>query len=355
MRVVGHGAARACAPARLRPMVLQHATSGLLLLRRRAAPASPSAGYEKMCSLRLAHRSCVMQRRSSWQFSRPPHCVASIGSSTARMMSATETVSARSREVVAAAGAAHALDQAVAAQLAEQLLQVGQRNLLALGHAGQRHRALRAVHRDVDHRRDGESSFGGQAHGRSLAGVALVGCLRRGPIGEWHCPDNSIILYPDRFSQLKDPTSSLKHFVDLLRVEALGRRLGVAAIEPVALQLGDQRSGTARRSPPRGRAAGGWPGPSGRSCPRRSRRPRNPILAAWASRRSCVVAGHDPRRDADGGRPGRNVAHDDRVGADLGAVADQDRPQDLGAGADHHALRPASGGACPCSRTSRPA
>ena len=71
----------------------------LLLLGDELAPASPTAGSEKMCALRLAHSSCVMQRRSSWQFSRPPHCVASIGSSTARMMSATETVSGAAREV----------------------------------------------------------------------------------------------------------------------------------------------------------------------------------------------------------------------------------------------------------------
>ena len=120
----------------------------------------------KMCAFRLAHRSCVMQRRSSWQFSRPPHCVASIGSSTATMMSATETVVGVAREVIAAARAAHAVDQPVAAQLAEQLLEVGQRDLLALGDAGERHRAVGAVHREVDHRRDGETSFGGQSHDR---------------------------------------------------------------------------------------------------------------------------------------------------------------------------------------------
>ena len=84
-----------------------------------------------------------MQRLSSLQFSLPPHCVASIGSSTARMMSATDRLLGRMREVIAAARAAHAFDQAVAAQLAEQLLEVRQRNLLALGNAGQGHRPVR--------------------------------------------------------------------------------------------------------------------------------------------------------------------------------------------------------------------
>ena len=163
---------RACArraPAGALAVILQHG-------RRRpsaAAGATSCASVtdcrksRRCASLRLAHSSCVMQRRSSWQFSRPPHCVASIGSSTATMMSATETVVRRPREVVAAAGAAHALDQARAAQLAEQLLEVGQRDLLPVRHARQRDRALGAVHRHVDHRRDGETSFGGQAHGRS--------------------------------------------------------------------------------------------------------------------------------------------------------------------------------------------
>ena len=46
---------------------------------------------EKMCAFSPAHSSWVMQRRSSRQFSRPPHWVASIGSSTARMISATDS------------------------------------------------------------------------------------------------------------------------------------------------------------------------------------------------------------------------------------------------------------------------
>ena len=48
-------------------------------------------------------------------------------------------------------------------------------------------------------------------------------------------------------------------------------------------------------------------------------------------------AAFDPHRVAgvaDHGRPRRHVLDDDRVGADLGAVADRDRAQQLGAGAD---------------------
>ena len=47
--------------------------------------------YSCIFSFSVAHRSCVMQRLSSWQFSLPAHCVASSGSSTAATMSATVT------------------------------------------------------------------------------------------------------------------------------------------------------------------------------------------------------------------------------------------------------------------------
>ena len=95
------------------------------------------------------------------QFSLPAHPVASIGSSTATMMSAT--VISRRGARVAAARAAGRFDQLVAAQLAEQLLEVGQRNLLALADRGQRHRALLAQGQ-IDHRGDGETAFGGESH-----------------------------------------------------------------------------------------------------------------------------------------------------------------------------------------------
>jgi hypothetical protein len=44
------------------------------------------------------------------------------------------------RQTVAATGAAHAFDEAVAAQLAEQLLQIGKGNFLTIADSGQRHR-----------------------------------------------------------------------------------------------------------------------------------------------------------------------------------------------------------------------
>src|SRR6266702_2716036 len=47
--------------------------------------------YSYILSLSFAHRSWVMQRCSSWQFSLPPHCVASSGSSTPGMWPAPVT------------------------------------------------------------------------------------------------------------------------------------------------------------------------------------------------------------------------------------------------------------------------
>ncbi len=62
-----------------------------------------------------------------------------------------------------------------------------------------------------------------------------------------------------------------------------------------------------------------------------------PIWTACASR-ARLVAGVAMRAGMpDGRRSRRHVAHDDGVGADLGAVADQDGSQDLGAGADDDA------------------
>ena len=61
-------------------------------------------------------------------------------------------------------------------------------------------------------------------------------------------------------------------------------------------------------------------------------------MAACSSRRSAssgvTIRAGMPTAVA----PGRHVAHDDGVRADLRAVADVDRPEDLGAGADDHAL-----------------
>src|SRR5262249_11761818 len=68
------------------------------------------------------------------------------------------------RERVAAARAAHAVDQRVPAQLAEQLLQVRERDALALADAGEGHRALPPVHGEVEHGGGGETSFGRESH-----------------------------------------------------------------------------------------------------------------------------------------------------------------------------------------------
>jgi hypothetical protein len=99
--------------------------------------------YSIILVFRLAHRSCVMQRPASspMQFSLPPQPVASIGSSTATMMSAT-VISPLAAQRITAAGATGAFHQLMPAQLAEQLLEVGQRDLLALADGRQRHRAI---------------------------------------------------------------------------------------------------------------------------------------------------------------------------------------------------------------------
>ena len=55
-------------------------------------------------------------------------------------------------QLVAAARAADAAHQVVAAQLAEQLLEVGERDLLALGDLGQGYRPVGAVNGEVSHR-----------------------------------------------------------------------------------------------------------------------------------------------------------------------------------------------------------
>src|SRR5437667_12633932 len=74
------------------------------------------------------------------------------------------------RERVASAGPANAVDQRVAPQLAEELLQIRQRDALPLADTGERHRTLAAMHGEVQHRGHCESSFGRQSHGCTLNG-----------------------------------------------------------------------------------------------------------------------------------------------------------------------------------------
>ncbi len=220
-----------------------------------------------------------MQRRSSWQFSLPPHCVASSGSSTAMMMSATEIVVGRPRPACSRRPGRARCRPARAGAACRTAAPGRTARSSAARRCRQRHRALACRHRQVDHRGHRETAFGRQSHGR----LPLRVCPRVAPgqlvrvIGR-----NSPI--SDRISQLKVPTSSL----ELNYSSILLRRSGRSArpwpwrppqLEAVALQLRNQSARGARRSPPRGRAAGGSPARPGRSCPRRSRRPRSRCLA----------------------------------------------------------------------------
>jgi hypothetical protein len=63
----------------------------------------------------------------------------------------------------------------VAAQLAEQLLQVGQGDLLALTDGSQRNRPVGGPQGQIDHRRDGETAFGGQTHVNLLSTRLAIG------------------------------------------------------------------------------------------------------------------------------------------------------------------------------------
>lgn len=74
------------------------------------------------------------------------------------------------RQNIAAARAAKALDQLRAPQLAEQLFQIGKRDALPLADGAEFDSAVSGVHGQIDHRRDGESAFGGQSHGLCLYG-----------------------------------------------------------------------------------------------------------------------------------------------------------------------------------------
>ena len=70
----------------------------------------------------------------------------------------------RPAQAVAARAPARALDQAGPAQLQEQLLQVGKRDLLALGDGRQRQRALGAVLGEIGHGHDRVPASGVQLH-----------------------------------------------------------------------------------------------------------------------------------------------------------------------------------------------
>src|SRR6185436_16702202 len=68
------------------------------------------------------------------------------------------------REVIAAAGAPHAGNQLGAPQLAEELLEIGKRDVLTLADRRERNRAAVLAHRQVDHRGHCEPAFGSESH-----------------------------------------------------------------------------------------------------------------------------------------------------------------------------------------------
>jgi len=80
-------------------------------------------------------------------------------------------------QAIAAAGAAHALDQISPAQAREQLLQVGQRDFLAPRDLGEGHRPLAPVAGEIGHGHDRISALGAQTHGVSPESARISGGL----------------------------------------------------------------------------------------------------------------------------------------------------------------------------------
>jgi len=156
---------------RLRPLVLQYRDIGLILLRNELRQRDRA---QKTEDVRVEVRPQLV-RHAALAVILATLASAALGR-VDRLVDRDNDVGdgnhlGTTRKTIAAAGTAHAFDEAMAAQLAEELFEIRQGDLLPLRHPGKRDRAFRAVHRDIDHRRDGESSFGGKAHGRSpLAG-----------------------------------------------------------------------------------------------------------------------------------------------------------------------------------------
>ncbi|MNC42465.1 hypothetical protein D3C75_912810 [compost metagenome] len=69
------------------------------------------------------------------------------------------------RQLIAAAGAAHAGHQTAATELGEQLLEIGQGDALPLGNVGEGHRPALRMQREIEHGCHGVTAFGGQSHG----------------------------------------------------------------------------------------------------------------------------------------------------------------------------------------------
>jgi len=72
------------------------------------------------------------------------------------------------RQGVAAAGAARGFHEFVAAQLAEQLLEVGERDALALADGSQSDRAIALAQGQINHRGDRKPALGGKTHRKLL-------------------------------------------------------------------------------------------------------------------------------------------------------------------------------------------
>ena len=92
-------------------------------------------------------------------------------------------VRVRPRQTIAAPRPAHAFDQAVAAQPAEQLFEIGQRDLLPLADRRQRDRTIATVQGEINHRGHGKTSFGGQAHGVSCQYLIGLVNYEKVPVG----------------------------------------------------------------------------------------------------------------------------------------------------------------------------
>ena len=101
-------------------------------------------------------------------------------------------------ERIAAARAAGALDELVPAQLAEQLLQVGQRDLLPRADRRQGDRAGVLAQGQIDHRGDGETAFGGQTHGNHSSGSVsdAAGAGRTGNLAKTEPPSRLFLSRP---------------------------------------------------------------------------------------------------------------------------------------------------------------
>ena len=119
-----------------------------------------------MCSFRRVHKSWVRQRPLSppMQLSLPPQPVASIGFVDGLDDVGHGDVLSATTQRIPAARTARGLHELGPAQLAEQLLQVRERDLLALADGGERNRPLVLAQGEVQHGGNGKTAFGGQSH-----------------------------------------------------------------------------------------------------------------------------------------------------------------------------------------------